>query len=147
VLRSVNGEEVSRFKLAELIPQAKFEDRRARAKKAWRPGSDQGIFVGDLGLKWDRLADASADLFLTDPAYNGVRAYERLAELAAAKLTPGGLCLAYAGQTYLPDVLAAMAKHLRYGWTFGIYYDLASLGNVLLDPPPAGFTNGDQLLC
>jgi hypothetical protein len=40
-LRSVNGEEVSRFKLAELITQAKIEDRRAKARKAsptLRPG-------------------------------------------------------------------------------------------------------------
>jgi hypothetical protein len=40
-----------------------------------------------------------------------------------APLTPGGLCLAYAGQMYLPQVLAAMGRYLRYWWTFGIFYD------------------------
>jgi len=40
-----------------------------------------------------------------------------------AKLKPGGLCLAYPGQVHLPQVLAAMAKHLRYWWTFAIVYD------------------------
>src|SRR5262249_50223294 len=39
------------------------------------------------------------------------------------KLKPGGLCLAYAGQMYLPDVLAAMSRHLKYWWTFAIVYD------------------------
>jgi DNA modification methylase len=76
-----------------------------------------------MRLLWDRLKDNSVDLFLTDPIYNDVAAYERLAELAGAKLKAGGLCLAYAGQMYLPQVLAAMAKHLRYWWTFGIFYD------------------------
>lgn len=123
VLRSVNGEEVSRFKLADLIAQARTEDRRARVKKARRPGGDQGILVGDMSLLWKRLKDNSVDLFLSDPPYNDVQAYERLAELAAAKLKPGTMCLAYAGQMYLPEVLAAMCKHLKYWWTFSVVYD------------------------
>lgn len=76
-----------------------------------------------MTILWDRLKDNSVGLFLTDPAYADVKAYERLAGLAAAKLKPGGLCLAYAGQMYLPDVMAVMGKHLKYWWTFAIYYD------------------------
>ena len=34
--------------------------------------------------------------------------------------SPKFLCLAYAGQMYLPAVLAAMARHLEYWWTFAI---------------------------
>jgi len=41
-------------------------------------------------------------------------------ELALAKLKPGGLCLAYCAQMYLPGVLAAMARHLDYWWTFAV---------------------------
>ncbi len=123
VLQSVNGAEVSSFKLADLIAQARTEDRRERVKKARKTRSDQNIFVGDMGILWDRLKDDSVDLFLTDPVYSDIGAYDRLAELAAAKLKPGSLCLAYAGQMYLPQVLAAMSKHLRYWWTFAIFYD------------------------
>jgi hypothetical protein len=123
VLQSVSGEEVSRFKLADLITQARTDERREKVKKARRAGGDQNILVGDMGILWDRLKDNSVDLFLTDPVYTDVLAYERLAELAAAKLKPGGLCLAYAGQMYLPQVLAALGKHLRYWWTFAVVYD------------------------
>jgi hypothetical protein len=123
VLQSVNGEEVSRFKLAELITQARTEERREKVTRARKTGGDQNILVGDMGILRDRLKDGSVDLFLTDPIYNDVPAYERLAELAGATLKAGGLCLAYAGQMYLPQVLAAMAKHLRYWWTFAIVYD------------------------
>jgi DNA modification methylase len=34
--------------------------------------------------------------------------------------SPKFLCLAYAGQMYLPQVLAAMARHLTYWWTFAV---------------------------
>ena len=120
VLQLVNGEEVSRIKLTKLITHAKIEDCREQAKRARKPGSDQNLLVGDMSLLWERLADASVDLFLTDPVYPDMRAYERLAELAAAKLKPSGLCLAYCGQMYLPGVLAAMARHLEYWWTFAV---------------------------
>jgi DNA modification methylase len=124
VLQSVDGkEEVSRFKLADLIAQARTQERREKTKKARKTRSDQNILVGDIGILWDRLKDNSVDLFLTDPVYNEIGAYERLAELAAAKLKPGRLCLAYAGQMYLPQVLAAMSRHLKYWWTFAIVYD------------------------
>jgi hypothetical protein len=39
-----------------------------------------------------------------------VEQYERLAEVAAAKLRPGRLCLAYAGQFHLPEVMAVMSE-------------------------------------
>ena len=69
VLQSVNGQEVSPFKLADLITQARTEERREKIKKARKPG---------------------------------------------------GLCLAYCGQMYLPQVLAAMARHLHYWWVFAV---------------------------
>jgi len=61
-------------------------------------------------------------LFLTDPPYGEPALYGRLAELAAAKLKPGGLCLAYAGQFHLPTVMEEMGRHLAYWWTFAIEF-------------------------
>jgi hypothetical protein len=83
---------------------------REKVRKAGRTGGDQNILVGDMGILWNRLKDNSADLFLTDPIYADVPAYERLAELAAAKLKPGGLCLAYAGQMHLPQAPRPFAR-------------------------------------
>jgi hypothetical protein len=120
VLGMLNGRETGRHELSALIKKVRLEGRLERAKKARRPGSDQDIIIGDMGFLWKRLVDDSVDLFLTDPVYNDFRAYERLAELAAAKLKPGRLCLAYAAQMYLPQVLAAMARHLEYWWTFAV---------------------------
>jgi hypothetical protein len=45
-----------------------------------------------------------------------------LTELAAVKLRPGALCLAYCGQYHLPAVLEAMAQRLTYHWTFAIRF-------------------------
>jgi hypothetical protein len=84
------------------------------------PGGDQDILIGAMGRLWGRLADGAADLFFTDPVYQDVAAYDRLAELAARKLKPGGLCLAYTGHLLLPEVLAAMGRHLRYWWLFAV---------------------------
>lgn len=61
-------------------------------------------------------------MFLGDPPYSEIERYTELAEIAAAKLKPGCLCLAYCGQTYLPSVLEAMARHLTYHWTFAIRF-------------------------
>ena len=93
----------------------KFEARQKAAKsfaKKNNAAGDQGILHGDMGLLWDRLDDNSVDLFLTDPPYMDFSLYERLSELAAAKLKPGGLCLAYCGQMFLPKTMDALGKHL-----------------------------------
>jgi site-specific DNA-methyltransferase (adenine-specific) len=49
-----------------------------------------------------------------------VTAFSRLAELAAAKLKPGHLCIVYTGKIYLPQVLEAMCQHLVYWWVFAV---------------------------
>jgi hypothetical protein len=61
-------------------------------------------------------------LFLSDPPYVQAESYERLAELAAAKLKAGGLCLAYTGQLYFQANMAAMSKHLEYWWLFAVQF-------------------------
>ena len=60
--------------------------------------------------------------FLTDPPYTEVGLYEQLVELAAAKLKPGRLCLAYSGQLHLPAVLEGMGSTFTYWWTFAIEF-------------------------
>ena len=42
------------------------------------------------------------------------------AVFARRVLRPGGWCLAYSGQFFLPRVLAAMGNHLEYAWTFAV---------------------------
>jgi DNA methylase len=60
------------------------------------------------------------DCILTDPPYGkeyvGVGLYGELARLAKAALKPTGTLAVMCGQYYLPEILAAMSKHIRYRW-------------------------------
>ncbi len=106
-----------------MLNEVRKEQREKAARDfAQESNDDCGIIVGDLGILQDRLKDGEADIFATDPPYAQVELYERLAALAAAKLRPGGLCLAYAGQFYLPQVMAMMGRHLEYWWTLAIRF-------------------------
>jgi len=119
----------SKWQLAATLPEAEFERyvstarelttagvvKLAREKeRAKASGPTQGghILTGPASRLWERLSDSSVDLFLTEPPYSEIECYRELAELAAAKLKPGGLCLAYCGQYHLPSVLEVMGAAL-----------------------------------
>jgi hypothetical protein len=58
------------------------------------------------------------DCILTDPPYGKeyVGLYGTLAKLAATALKPNGVLAVMCGQSYLPEVLAEMTRHMRYRW-------------------------------
>ena len=123
LLGKCNGHPLGSGELHGLLMEVRKEQRQKAAVAFARQSNDDGdILIGDMGILQDRLADGSADIFLTDPPYAEVGLYERLAELAAAKLKPGGFCLAYTGQFHLPEVIAAMGKYLEYWWMIGIEF-------------------------
>jgi hypothetical protein len=100
----------------------KAEDRRQRIASAPEIGGN--IHTGDMSLLFDLVADDSADLFFTDPPYHEDKTdlFGRLAELAQRKLKPGGLCICYSGQMFLPIVMDEMRKHLDYYWQFALHH-------------------------
>ena len=129
----------SKWQLAATLPEADFEryvskarklttagviktGNRARSRQGYWPRPGWHILTGPVSRLWDRLSDSSVDMFLTDPPYSETDRYRELVKLAVFKLKPGGLCLAYCGQTYLPDVLETMGRHLQYHWTFAIRF-------------------------
>jgi len=59
------------------------------------------------------------DIIITDPPYprEYLPLYGDLATFAADVLRPGGMLLAMAGQSYLPEVIAQMCIPLTYHWT------------------------------
>ena len=124
VLHLCDGKPITAQELRDLVKQVRTEVRqRAATAFARTNGSGtESIIIGNMSILWKRLADDSVDLVLTDPPYTQIDLYERLAELAAAKLKSGSLCLAYTGQFYLPAVMEAMGKHLEYWWTFAIQF-------------------------
>jgi hypothetical protein len=110
-------------KVSRLIREAIVADRKASARRyadTYGVDDDQDILHGDMGLLWERLEDESAKMLFSDPPYAQPELYGRLAELAAAKLVPGGLCLAYCEPGCLIEVTDAMRKHLDYWWCLGV---------------------------
>ena len=94
----------------------KLAAKRQRSRQTG-PATGCGIITGNMLVLRNRLEHGRVDLFLSDPPYSDVDAYENLAELAATKLRDGGLCVAYAANAHLPELLGRMSKHLRYWWT------------------------------
>ena len=122
VLGVVNNGGAKR-KVSRLIREATIAARKASARRyasANGEADKQGILHGDMKILQKRLENGSVKMFLTDPPYSHPELYGRLAELAAAKLMPGGLCLAYAEPGRLLEVLDAMREHLTYWWTFAV---------------------------
>jgi hypothetical protein len=101
------------------LEQLRDDERKAALKKAENQHG-QNIHTGDLSLLYDLVEDKSVSLIFTDPPWADMRLYAELAKLAKAKLKPGGLCLAYAGSEYLPQVITAMSKELEWFWLFGL---------------------------
>ena len=96
------------------------EDSRQAKREAALKSNPKGcrIHTGDLSLLHRLIPDNYADLFLTDPEYDAaaIPVYGRLAELAARKLKPGGLCVVMCGQMHLDRVMQEMTTHLQYYW-------------------------------
>jgi len=83
---------------------------------------DDNLVIGDFCEVGDGIPDNSVDLIFTDPPYAQVDLYAALAELAVRVLKPGGLCLAYSGQVYLPEILLEMSGNLDYIWIASIHH-------------------------
>ena len=77
------------------------------------------LFAAAVADGHEHIEPGSVDCIVTDPPYPRafVAVYGDLARTAARVLRPGGCCLVMAGQSYLPEIVAAMTPHLRYHWT------------------------------
>ena len=67
--------------------------------------------------------DAAAEWIITDPPYGKeyLPLYGDLSKFAARVLKPGGSLLAMVGQSYLPEILQLLSRHLRYHWTLAYH--------------------------
>jgi len=84
-----------------------------------KPISVKGIELHNCDFRDLDLKTKSVRLVLADPPYTKewLPLWEDLGEFAARVLAPGGLLVAYTGVVYLPQVMSALSKHLRYIWT------------------------------
>lgn len=81
------------------------------------------VWQSDALALCNAVRPGSIDMIFTDPPYNraSIGCYEILAEGAARALKDGGFCLAMSGGLYNDEIMAGMAKHLTYYWTFHVY--------------------------
>ena len=94
--------------------------KQHQRKRENAKGADSGgnILTGDM---WQlHNVNCEFDLILSDPPYAEVKCYSRLAELAAAKLKDGGLCVAYSGTFHLDEVMQLMSEHLAFYWMISL---------------------------
>jgi hypothetical protein len=110
-----------------LSEEKKIAREQARQDAIASIGDDDQVDGGTVtvcSIETLDLEPRSVDMIFTDPPYHDeyVKLYDRLGEVAAHALKPGGFCLAYAGKMYLPDVMAALGKHLEYFWTFVVMH-------------------------
>jgi len=87
----------------------------------------QGDFTNSTtlnGVVWNspefnRIADNSIDLIVTDPPYpkEFIPLHGDLSKFASRVLKPGGYLLSLEGKMFLPEVMEQLSKHLTYRWT------------------------------
>jgi hypothetical protein len=117
-------------------------ERRKRNEDAARKREERrgeleasGFYVPDIRLGDFRaqVVTEPIDAIITDPPYHKehLGLWQGLAEFAARNLRDGGVLVAMSGQSYLPEVYAALSEHLTYVWT--ISYNLRG-GNVTVYP-------------
>jgi len=97
------------------------EDLMAEFESSLKEQAEATFVVHACDFRKAPVPDESVDFIVTDPPYpqEFVPLYEELAIFASRVLKPGGSCIVMIGQSYLPDIVAGMTKHLTYHWTCG----------------------------
>jgi site-specific DNA-methyltransferase (adenine-specific) len=116
IIKAVVTGEAKNFKEAKKEIKKKAEISAATAPK---DTSSFKLFTGDLLEASSNIESGSIDAIITDPPYpkDFLPVYEKLAEVAFRVLKPGGSLVIMVGQSYLPDILRTISKHLSYHWT------------------------------
>ena len=77
------------------------------------------LFTADIATAKEQAAPESLDWIITDPPYpkEYLQVYDDLGQFAVRALKPGGSLICMAGQSYLPEILSVLSRHLSYQWT------------------------------
>lgn len=76
------------------------------------------LYHGDILEICNQLEPESIDFIITDPPYGKehLDLYDKLGESAARVLKKNGSLIAMSGQSYLPETMNRLNKHLTYNW-------------------------------
>lgn len=129
-LRAEYGSDVTAARVKRLVTNRVRRIARERAGEARRQQPvldlppDVTILTGDMRELSKQLDGDSVDVILTDPPYakEYLSLWSDLARVAARVLRPGGWLVTYSGQSYLPQVVAALGEHLVYYWLAGLHH-------------------------
>jgi ParB-like chromosome segregation protein Spo0J len=113
------------------LDEANGDDLGPRAFKliqshidAYERAQNCKVFVKSLAdITPEEIPDESIDAIITDPPYpkEFVPLFDDLGALAARVLKPGGSLIALVGQSYLPQYMDLLSRHLDYHWTIGVH--------------------------
>ena len=98
-----------------------IEDAMAEFEASLKGSESATFVVHSCDFREADIEAGSVDVIITDPPYpkEFLPLYEDLAAFAARVLKPGGSCVVMVGQSYLPEIMAMMCRHLTYHWTCG----------------------------
>jgi 16S rRNA G966 N2-methylase RsmD len=109
--------------LMEWRQEQKEQRLKERAEAATKLDQPFVLHCCDIRDAYQVVPAESVDLIITDPPYGRdyLPLYEELSKFASHALKEGGICLVMTGQSYLPEVLSLLTKHLDYVWMLAYY--------------------------
>ena len=101
--------------------QQKSQERKSYISEQMKTAISIGDRYSLHNESFEKLknSDIKFDWIITDPPYlqEFLPLYEKLGEVSAHVLKPGGSLLCMIGQSYLPAILAMLEKNITYHWT------------------------------
>ena len=120
LVKKMDAENAVKPAYKELKKRRRQEEYRKLAEQfeAEIPVDDRWKLIHD-DFRNAQLEAKSVDVIITDPPYphEYISLFEDLSAYSFRVLKPGGSLLVMVGQSYLPEIISALAKHLSYHWT------------------------------
>jgi len=114
---SLPGKMLTTSRAVRLGREAEAERRAEEARQDMAVGEAR-LLLGDMRERGAEVSDGSVDLIFTDPPYGAdfLPLWADLGAFAVRTLKSNGMLVAYSGSMYLPQVMAALGKHLAFWW-------------------------------
>ena len=101
----------------KVLSEAKAE-RKSYELSETMPEDMCRLFVADIRDGLTEIEDESVDFLITDPPYprEYIPLYGDLSLVASRVLKPGGSLIVMIGQSYMPEVIELLGRHMSYYW-------------------------------